>query len=318
MMSKIKIITKFISLSLVLVITACQPSSVVKKTESSRLKVVAVESYLADIVQQVAGDRLQVETLIPQGLDPHSFEPTPRDVARITDSDLLFINGAGLEEWLVDIMENLPSDQKIVEASAGLQSRPVAEDTVIGQIGASEHQHESDPHFWLDPNLVITYVQHIRDGLIAIDPDGQAEYEQNASAYIEQLKELDAYIRDRVATIPLEKRLIVTNHESFGYFADRYGFKVVGTIIHSVSAGAAPSAQQLAALVDQMRLSGATAIFLETGANPQLADQLASETGAKVVYDLYTHSTSDAGGPAPTYLDLMKYNVDQIVRALGE
>ena len=313
MRKKIRWITLLATI-LPLLVSACQVKPVADQSDQSGIKVIAVESFLADIVQNVAGDRLVVETLMPAGLDPHSFEPTPRDVARISDSDILFANGAGFEEWLDDILENLPEDQIIVEASAGLQSRTIDE----GHSEDDGHGHEIDPHFWLDPNLVVTYVENIRDGLIAVDPEGKDQYSVNAASYIQQLIELDEYIQEKIAAIPAERRLIVTNHESFGYFADRYGFKVVGTIIHSVSSGSAPSAQQMAELVDQMQASGAIAIFMETGSNPQLAEQLSTETGIKVVYDLYTHSISEVGGNAPSYIDLMKYNVEQMVRALAE
>jgi len=308
---------KFTVLFLAMVLTACQPVSTDPTQEKDNLQVIAVESFLADIVQNVAGDRFVVQTLMPKGLDPHSFEPTPRDVAKITDSDILFVNGAGFEEWLDDVMENLPKDQLIIEASAGLEGRDNHLEDEHGEEGEEDnHDHEIDPHFWLDPILVITYVENIRDGLIIIDPDGKEIYTSNAENYIEQLRQLDTYIQEKIEQIPVDRRLIVTNHESFGYFADRYGFEVVGTILHSVSSGASPSAQQLAQLVDQMRSTGATAIFMETGSNPQLAEQLSRETGIKVVYDLYTHSVSEEGGNAPTYIDLMKYNVEQMVKAL--
>ncbi len=313
-MGKNNKIISLVTMALLLLLSACQIEPVSNQDQSSGIKVIAVESFLADIAQNVAGDRLVVETLMPEGLDPHSFEPTPRDVAKISDSDLLFVNGAGFEAWLVDIAENLPPDQIVVEASAGLKSRTIEE----GHTEDDGHEHEIDPHFWLDPTLVITYVENIRDGLTTVDPEGAAEFAANAQAYIQQLKELDVYIQEKISAIPPERRLIVTNHESFGYFADRYGFKVVGTIIHSVSSGSAPSAQQMAELVDKMRASGAIAIFMETGTNTQLADQLSTETGIKVVYDLYTHSISAAGGEASSYIDLMKYNVDQMVTALSE
>lgn len=313
MRKKIRFIT-LLATSLILLVSACQVNPATDQDDQTGIKVIAVESFLADIVQNVAGDRLIVETLMPEGLDPHSFEPTPMDVARISDSDILFVNGAGFEEWLEDIIENLPADQIIIETSTGLQSRTIEE----GHSEDDGHDHEIDPHFWLDPNLVITYVENIRDGLIGVDPQGKDLYSANAETYIQQLKELDEYIQEKIAVIPMERRLIVTNHESFGYFADRYGFKVVGTIIHSVSSGSAPSAQQMAELVDQMRASGAIAIFMETGSNPQLAEQLSTETGIKVVYDLYTHSISEADGNAPSYIGLMKYNVEQMVRALAE
>ena len=304
----------------VLLLVACQPQSNSTDQQGS-LSVVAVESFLADIVQNIAGDRLEVETLMPSGLDPHSFEPTPKDVAKISDSDILFINGAGLEEWLEDIIETLPEDQLIIEASAGLESRTQSEeDHEEGDVDEEEgaHDHEYDPHFWLNPLLVVKYVENIRDGLISIDPEGRPVYSANAENYIQQLIELDQYIEEKITQIPADQRLIVTNHESFGYFADRYGFTVVGTILKSVSSGASPSAQQMAELVDQMRSSGASAIFMETGSNPQLAEQLSNETGIKVVYDLYTHSISEEGGNAPNYIELMKYNVEQIISALTD
>jgi ABC-type Zn uptake system ZnuABC Zn-binding protein ZnuA len=304
----------------VLFLVACQPQSNSTDQQGS-LSVVAVESFLADIVQNIAGDRLEVETLMPSGLDPHSFEPTPKDVAKISDSDILFINGAGLEEWLEDIIETLPEDQLIIEASAGLESRTQSEeDHEEGYVDEEEgaHDHEYDPHFWLNPLLVVKYVENIRDGLISIDPEGRPVYSANAENYIQRLEELDQYIEEKITQIPADQRLIVTNHESFGYFADRYGFTVVGTILKSVSSGASPSAQQMAELVDQMRSSGASAIFMETGSNPQLAEQLSNETGIKVVYDLYTHSISEEGGNAPNYIELMKYNVEQIISALTD
>jgi ABC-type Zn uptake system ZnuABC Zn-binding protein ZnuA len=181
---------------------------------------------------------------------------------------------------------------------------------------SGHHHHEGDPHFWLDPLSVVKYVENIRDGLIATDPDGKDTYTQNATAYITQLNDLDGWIKQQVIAIPEERRLIVTNHESFGYFADRYGFTIIGTVIPSVSTGASPSAQQLARLVDHIRETGAIAIFLETGSNPKLAEQIAAETGIKVVSDLFTHSITDANGKAPTYIDMMKYNVNAIVEAL--
>ena len=178
------------------------------------------------------------------------------------------------------------------------------------------HHHDTDPHFWLDPNNVITYVENIRAALTQADPAGAAVYAANAAAYGTRLKDLDAWIVAQVAVLPPARRLLVTNHESFGYFADRYGFRITGTVIPSVSSDASPSAQQLARLVDRIRAAQAPAIFLEAGANPQLADQVARETGVRVVTGLYTHSISAPGGGAPTYIDMLKFDVSAIVNAL--
>lgn len=271
------------------------------------LNVLAVATFLADIAQNVAGERLTVETLIPPGVDPHGFEPTPQDAAKVAEADVLIVNGAGLETFLDRLLESAGGEPLVIEASAGLTPRVALEEE------GDEHHHEGDPHFWLDPNAVIRYVENIRDGLSQADPEGAAVYAANAESYIAQLRQLDAWIVTQVAQIPPERRLLVTNHESFGYFADRYGFRLVGAIVPSVSTGASPSAGELVQLIQDIRTFGAPAIFLETGANPQLAEQIARETGAKVVTGLYTHST---GPQAPTYIEMMQHNVRTIVGAL--
>ena len=299
-MKKNIFIVSWISL-ISLLFCACQPAPNPVTQADSGLKVLAVESFIADIAQKVAGNRLKVETLMPTGIDPHTFEPTPHDVAKIAESEVLIVNGAGFEAWLAPVLENAGGKRQVIEAAAGLVSRAAG---------------EVDPHFWLDPIHAIRYVENIRDGLIAADPDGKETYTRNAEAYIAQLKDLDQSIRQQVATIPEARRLLVTNHESFGYFADRYGFKIIGAIVPSVSSGASPSAQQLAQLVDQIKKTQAIAIFLETGANPQLAEQISQETGVKVVTDLYTHSLTAPNGNAPSYIEMMKYNVRVIVEAL--
>lgn len=279
-----------------LFVTACRVQNIPAPT--SGIKVLAAESFLANIAQQVAGDRTQVDGLIPAGLDPHSFEPTPREMAEVADCDLLIISGAGLEEWLKGILINIGGSKKIMEASTGLLS------------------NNGDPHFWLDPTNVITYVNNIRDALSSIDPQGKTAYSSNAEAYIRQLRELDTWIKEKVSKIPPAQRLLVTNHETLGYFAARYGFQVVGSLIPSLSTDASPSAQQLAQLTDAIRSTTAKVIFLDVGNNPQLADQIASETKAIVVTELYSESLSPADGHAPTYIAMMKYNVSIIVSAL--
>jgi ABC-type Zn uptake system ZnuABC Zn-binding protein ZnuA len=162
---------------------------------------------------------------------------------------------------------------------------------------------------------VIVYVENIRDGMIRFDPEGTEIYQANANAYIARLEELDAWINEQVAPIPPARRLLVTNHEAFGYFAERYGFTIIGTVVESFSSDASPSARQMAALVDQIKSSQAPAIFLDAADNPSLAQQIAAETGVQVVTDLHVESLTD-GAPAATYIEMMKYNVTQLVEAL--
>ena len=217
-------------------------------------KVLAVESFLADIAQNVAGDRLQVATLMPLGLDPHGFEPTPQDVARVGAADVLIVNGAGFEGWLAELLDNAGGKRQVIEASAGLTSRDVSHD--VGHDGeVAQAGDEGDPHFWLDPTKVVRYVENIRDGLSEADPGGKEAYAANAAAYIARLNELDGWIRQQIDQIPAKRRLLVTNHESLGYYADRYGLRIVGAVVPSVTTDAAPSAQQLAGLVDLIRSS---------------------------------------------------------------
>lgn len=311
-----------------LIIAGCQPAPVpatgqaaatsasAGSTGSGMPRVLATETFLADIAQNVAGDRLKVEALVPVGVDAHEFEPAPGDVTRVAQSDVVIANGAGFEGFLDKLLQNAGGQREVIITSAGLTSRTQREGEAV-ELGQPADTHPAgDPHFWLDPTKTITYVTNIRDGLSKADPAGAATYAANADAYIKQLRDLDTWIADQVQQIPQDRRLLVTNHESLGYFADRYGFRVVGTVIPSVSSDASPSAKELARLIDQVRATHAPAIFLETGSNPQLARQVAQETGAKVVTDLYTHSTTGPGGPAATYIDMLKSDTQAIVTAL--
>lgn len=300
-----KIVTSWLG-AWMLLLAACAPTPPPART----LRVLAAETFLADLAQNVAGNRLRVDALVPVGVDPHSFEPTPADVRRVADSTVLIVNGAGLETFLQRLLANAGGKRLLIQAAQGLTSRqPSAGEPV-------DADNSIDPHFWLDPNNAVQYVENIRAGLTQADPDGAASYAANAQAYVAKLQELDPWIVAQTQAVPAERRLLVTNHETLGYFADRYGFKIIGAIIPSVSADAAPAAQQLAKLIDQIKATRAPAIFLETGANPELANQVARETGVKVVTGLFTHALSDAGGPAPTYLDMLKYDVRVIVAAL--
>ena len=297
-----------------LLLAACTPNTNRAPTANTP-SVLAVESFLADITRQVAGDRLTVDTLMPLGVDPHSFEPTPADVAKVSASTVLVINGAGLEAFLDKLLQNAGGERVVIEAANGLIPRtPTA--TEEAHDSAEPEHAEGDPHFWLDPTLVMRYVENIRDGLSQVDPDGASRYAANAAAYLAQLQTLDAWIREQTNQVSAAQRQLVTNHESLGYFADHYGFQVIGAIVPSVSSGASPSARQLAALVDQIKATGARAIFLETGANPQLAEQVAAETGARVVTGLLSHSLSAPGGEGDTYIEMMQYNTRIIVAAL--
>lgn len=298
-----KIINSIITLTALasLFLTGCGSAP---KSSDGRLKALTSTTFLADITRNIAGDRISVDSLLPVGADPHAYQAAPSDVAKIAESDLLILNGLEYEHFIEPLLENAGGERLMIEATAGLSPRKDA-----------GSEHGVDPHMWLDPNLVVTYVENIRDGLIQVDVEGTQIYKANADAYIAQLKDLDKWIVEQVNTIPAERRLLVTNHEAVGYFAERYGFEVAGAVIPSLSTDAGTSAKELAALIEVIKTSGASAIFLGEVENPDLANQIAAETDVRVVDNLHLESLT-VGAPAATYIDMMKHNVNQIVEAL--
>lgn len=311
--------TVFLTLTLAALILAGCGSA--PQSSDNTFNVLASTSFLADMAQNVAGDRVTVSTLLPVGADPHAYQAAPSDVSKIAESDVLILNGLDYEHFIEPLLENAGGERLVIEATAGLTPNELeheeegeehAEETESGEGG----EHEAgDPHMWLDVNRATRYVENIRDGLIKADPAGEEIYRVNAAAYIEQLIELDMWIWEQVQTIPAERRLLVTNHEAMGYFAEHYAFTIVGSILPSFSSEAGVSAQEIASAIEAVKSSGAPAIFLGEVENADLANQIAAETGVIVVDTLYLESLTD-GAPAPTYIDMMKHNVTQIVNAL--
>jgi ABC-type Zn uptake system ZnuABC Zn-binding protein ZnuA len=289
-----------------------------------KLRVVATTGILGDVVHNVAGDLVELTTLIRPDQDPHTYEPTPKDVAVIERADVVFINGLGLEEGLASTIDAaVGRGSPVVSASAGIQPRQPDQPTASQNstpvaTPAAGHDHATgDPHVWMDPENVKVWTDNIQRSLGALDPSNAAAYQANAAAYSRQLDELDAYIRAQVALIPAERRKLVTDHEALGYFADRYGFQVVGAVIPSVSTSAEPSAGELAALVDKIRAEKVPAVFIGTTTNPKLADLVARDTGATVL-PLYTGEMGPPGSGADSYIGMMRADIDTIVKGLTQ
>jgi ABC-type Zn uptake system ZnuABC Zn-binding protein ZnuA len=298
------------ALVLVLVIAGCGASSSASAPKGG-LKVVATTSFLRDIAQNVAGTQFRVGELIPIGVDPHEWQPTPADLVTVVGSDLLIVNGGSLEGTLLQQLQNAGGKERVVVAAQGLKPRtPKPGEPGYGQALVV------DPHWWLDPVDAITYVTNIRDAFVAADPAHAAAYRANAAAYIVKLKALDAWIKTQIATIPPANRVLVMNHLSHGYYADRYGLRVAGAVIPGVSTGETVSAKQMAGLVKTIEAQHVKAVFVELDENPGLADQIAAEAHVKVVTDLLDHSLSTADGPAPNYLAMMRYDTQVIVAGL--
>lgn len=291
------------------------------------LPVVATTTLIGDVVAVVGGENIALTVLMPVGAEPHSFQPTPQDVARLSGAALVFVNGFGLEEGLLPLIESSVAPERIVAVSEGITPLAGAEEHEHEE-GTEEHEHEEatpageaghahpvDPHTWLDPNNVIVWTRTIAQALAQADPAHRADYEARAQAYIAELEALDAWIRQEVAAIPPANRLLVTDHLVFGYFAHRYGFEQLGAVIPGFSTLAEPSAQELAALEDAIRAAGVKAVFVSTTVSPGVVERVARDTGIRL-YTLYTHSLSAPDGPAPTYLELMRYNVRTLVEGL--
>jgi len=283
------------------------------------LSVVATTSIVGDVVAQVGGDRIAVTVLFPPETDPHTFEPTPRDLVVLTRAKLVFINGVGLEEGLTKILEAPEHQGRVVDLSAGLDLRALEEehkDADEDHGDGDEHDHGGvDPHVWFDPLLVAAWTHRIEEALGAVDPEGKEAFAVRGAAYRRALEDLDAWIQAEVQNVPPERRILVTDHRVLGYFAARYGFEQAGAIIPAFSTLAEPSAKELAALEDTIRNLGVGTVFISSPANPALAERIARDTGVKLVV-LFHSSLTGPDGVAPNYLAFMRENVRRIVAAL--
>ena len=290
--------------------TACRPAL---PAEGDALRVVATTNILADVVAVVGGDSIELSVLLPVGADPHSFEPSPREVAAVSQADLVFANGVGLEIFLQPLLESAGGEAELVTVSDGVET--IAFEEIHPEGEAGEEHGEEDPHVWMDPNNILVWVDNIVNALARRDPANATSYEANAEAYKAELCALDEWIAAEVAELPEAQRELVTDHDALGYFARRYGFELVGAVVPGYSTLAQPSAQELAALEDAIAAYGVPAIFVGADVNPALAERVAEDTGVQLVI-LYLASLTEADGPAPTYLDMMRYSVSAIVEAL--
>jgi zinc/manganese transport system substrate-binding protein len=279
-----------------------------------RPTVVVTTNILGDVVENLVGDELRVVTIMPVGSDPHAFQASAQQVAQIGDADGLIINGAGFEEGLLDVLESAEDDGVPMFEAIG-----VVETIAFGADSHDEHDHEGvDPHFFTDPARMALAADGIVAFLVAnVDGLDVTALEANAASYITHLESLDDDVEVLLGAIPPARRVLVTNHEVFGYFADRYGFEVAGTIIPSGSTADAASAQALAELAELIEREGVAAIFADTSSSGELASTLAAEVGDIRVVELFSESLGSDGSDGATYLDMIRVNADRISDALS-
>jgi len=286
-------------LCLVAPIAGCAPGS----PDGGDGLIVATTTILGDITREVAGDEAAVEVLMPRGADPHEFEASAQQVALLHDADLVVANGLGLEETLGDALEAVREDEEnLFEVAPRLDPLPLEGGGL-------------DPHVWMDPNRVARAAELIAARLQEVRPGGWAA---RAGTYASELARLDDEIRELLAPISQEDRELVTNHDAFGYLADRYDLEIVGVVIPGGSTLGEPSAEALAALAEIIRERDVPAIFTETIHSTGLAEVLADEVGRPVeIVSLYSDSLGEPGSEAATYLGLMRANASRIAGALS-
>jgi zinc/manganese transport system substrate-binding protein len=296
---------------------------------AEKIPVVASFSILADLIAQVGGERVAVSALVGANADAHEFQPTPSDVRRLAGARLVVVNGMGFEGWMDRLARNANYKGTVSVASEGVKQRLERDDgPQRDAAGGHRHGHgdkhghgggdggggQIDPHAWQNPMNAAIYVRNIAAALSALDPAGAADYQRNARRYQAELSALDDWARSRLATIAADRRVVITSHDAFGYFADHYGVRFLAP--QGVSTDSQPGARAVGMLVRQIRQQRIKAVFVENMTNPALLAQLARDTGVSPGAPLYADALSAGDGPAPTYLRMMRYNVDRLMEGL--
>jgi zinc/manganese transport system substrate-binding protein len=269
-----------------------------------KLKVVASFSILADFVREIGGEKVEVGMLVGANGDAHVFQPSPAHAQALKRAKLIVVNGLGLEGWMTRLIASSGATAPVVVASKGVTPREGEED---GHKGV-------DPHAWQSIANAKIYVANIREGLAAVDPADADYFKIRAEKFLARLDETDAKVRAGIAEIPENNRRIVTTHDAFGYFGAAYGFAFIAPV--GLSSDAEPSARDIAKLIAQIKREKVPAVFLENISDPRLMQRIASESGAKIGGSLFSDALSAGEGPAPTYIDMMTHNIDELKKAL--
>ena len=269
---------------------------------------VATTSIIADFVRNVGGERIEVRALVGANADAHVYSPTPGDAKEVAAAAVVFVNGLGLEGWVPRLVSAAGSKAPVVTATKGVPPRRMPDEAHPGKTTI-------DPHAWQSIAAAKIYVTNIRDALAAVDPAGKAVYDANAQAYLIRLDDLENEVRTVIAAIPAERRKIITTHDAFGYFGAAYGMSFIAP--EGVSTESEPSAKDVARIIRQIKKQKIPAVFLENISDPRLIEQIARETGAAIGGKLYSDALSEPGGPAATYIDMMRHNARELAKALG-
>ena len=260
--------------------------------EEARVQVVATTMQLQDFTRQVGGDRVELTGILDAEAEPHEYEPTPSDADAVSRAELVVSNGANLDEWLGDLLDQAGADAPRVEATRGVRLLPTEEEGFPG-----------DPHVWHDPGLAKSMVDNVAAGLTRADPGGREAYARNAQAYGRRIDRMAAAIREQFASVPPDRRNLVTSHDAFGYFARAYDVNLVGSVLPTITTESEPSAQQLRRLVDEIRANDVRTVFTEEAVEPRLERRVAQEAGAGVSTSLYADVLGGPGSGAEGFVE---------------
>ena len=292
-------------LAALLLVAGCAKPGGPWRDGAAGLRVVATTTVVADIVAHVGADRVDTVTLLKPGIDAHDYEPSPADVEALANAELVVENGVGLESWLADTIESSGYDGPVVDASQGVRLR---------QVGG-----EPDPHIWQDPRNAMAMAANVERGLARVEPGWAGVFQRQLDGYLEELRDLDAEVERRTAA--LANRKVVTNHDAFGYYLDRYHLELVGSVIPSFDSSAELSGRDIRDLVAGIRATGARAVFSETSLPPRAAETIAREAGVRVVTGedaLYGDSLGPHGSDGDTYIKMIQHNTRTIVSNLSD
>jgi len=267
--------------------------------DDADVTVVATTTQVADLVANVGGKRVALDSILRPNSDPHEYEPRPSDAAALAKADVVFRSGGDLDEWLDEVVDSAGGDAK--------------QATLIDSV----KREGDDPHWWQDPRNAILAVAAIRDALIDADPAGRAGYERRAAAYTATLRRLDADVARCIDRVPQAKRKLVTTHDALGYFAARYGIEVIGAVISSLSTQAQPSAKDLDELVGQIEHEGVEAIFPEASLSRRLEQAISRESGAEVGGQLWADALGPAGSTGATYVGAIRANAAALAEGMS-
>jgi manganese transport system substrate-binding protein len=284
---------------------ASSPATATSSTQKEKKVILTTFTVLADIAQNVAGDKAIVESITKPGAEIHGYEPTPSDLSRGQGADLILDNGLNLERWATRFYNSFPKVTRLT-LSEGIQPVNIAEDA---------YQGKPNPHAWMSPKNALIYVENIRKGLGSLDPANAANYDANAKAYNQQIQAIDAKLKQEIAAIPPEKRYLVSCEGAFSYLARDYGLKEV--YIWPVNAEQQATPKQVERVINTVKANQIPTVFCESTVSNEAQLQVTKETGAKYGGVLYVDSLSPTDGPTPTYLKLLEYNVNTLIKGLG-